>query len=485
MQTTEQIRARLATLERDLKTLARQPGDLSPADRSQWDNGLVEVDQLRGQIAERTIRAQGLSGGSGVTADTGDGAAGAGRYRDVHVGRHVDQHDMLARAGDAGGSNTREGGALLRDAARSAIDGWAGRSDVTPEAQQTAENIVGGSDKYSAGVAEWVAVASEPVYERAFRTFIVGGPSALMGDEAQAMRRVQSYMAERAMSEGSVAAGLAAVPPMLDPLIVLSNSGEANSFRQLCTIKTITTQTWKGITSAGISCEWTAENAEFTDASPTFTAPSISPVKGDAYVQLSWELAEDSALVSDLGMLFADARDRLEATAFCSGTGATQPTGVTTALDLVTASRLSCTTASVVGLVDLYRMDGALPPRWRRNANWMANKSVLNEVRQAVTTAVANVSPWVDFAGDMPSKAIGYGVYEASGLSTTTSSNTDCLILGDWRGMYIVDRLPTVIGSTPWVLGANRRPIGATGVAMHFRVGSDVVVPSAFIMLRR
>jgi HK97 family phage major capsid protein len=298
---------------------------------------------------------------------------------------------------------------------------------------------------------------------------------------------MQNFLAERAMSEGSIGAGQAAVPPMLDPLLVLSNAGQANSFRQLCTIKTITTQTWRGITSAGVSAEWTAEAAEMTDASPALTQPTITPVKGDAYVQLSWELTEDSGLMADLAMLFADARDRLEATAFCTGAPAsTQPTGITTALDLVTTSRLSCTTSGTVGVVDLYKMDGALPPRWRANANWMGNKAVLNEIRQAVNTTIANASPWVDFSGNMPSKAIGYGVFEASGRSTATASGTDCLILGDWRGgMYLVDRLPTVVASTPWIVGANRRPIGATGVAMHFRVGSDVVVPSAFIMLRR
>lgn len=487
--TSDQIRQRLNALEGELESLAHRPGALDGAERARWDLATSEAAALKAELAERTEHTRWLaSRPAGTTTETGDGAAGVARYRDdVNINRGAGAAELMSRAEDAGGARTRAGGQLLVDAARSAINEWAHRSDVTPEAQETAEAIVRSGDKYSAGVAEWVAVGSDPLYERAFRTMIVGGPAALMGDEAMAFRKVQGWLSERAMSEGSIAAGQAAVPPMLDPLIVLSNSGQQNSFRQLCTIKTITTQTWKGITSAGISAEWTTENSEFTDASPTFTQPSISPLKGDAYCQLSWELLEDSSLMTDVSMLFADARDRLEATAFCTGLPAsTQPTGVCSALDLTTSSRLSCTTSGIVGLVDLYRMDGALPPRWRRNASWMANKTVLNEIRQSVTTAVANQSPWVDFSGDMPSKAIGYPVWEASGMSSSTSSNSDSVVLGDFRGgMYIVDRLPTTIISSPWILGSNRRPIGATGVAMHFRVGSDVVVPSAFIMLRR
>lgn len=483
-----QERAQLAAQAEEI--LARSETTIEGPDRGAFDAAVARIEEIDADLERRAVLTRSIAGRPDVVRESGDGAAGAGhlidRARSVNVNRGAGRAELLERAGHAGGPGTHEGAVLVRDAARAAISSWSDRSDVPADFQECAERIVAGPDKYSAGVAEWVAVGSDPTYERAFRTYLTGGPAALMGDEALAMRKVQTFLSERAMSEGSIAAGQAAVPPMLDPLVVLSNAGQANSFRQLCTIKTIATQTWRGITSAGISAEWTAEASEFTDASPTLTQPTITPIKGDAYCQLSWELLDDSSLMADLASLFADARDRLEATAFCTGSGSTSPTGITTALDLTTASRLSCTTASVVGVVDLYKMDGALPPRWRRNANWMANKSVLNEVRQAVNTTVANYSPWVDFAGDMPSKAIGYGVYEASGLSTSTASNADCLILGDWRGgMYIVDRTPTVIASTPWIVGTNRRPIGATGVAMHFRVGSDVVVPSAFIMLRR
>lgn len=293
----------------------------------------------------------------------------------------------------------------------------------------------------------------------------------------------------RAVNEGSTAAGQAIVPPFLDPTIILTNAGMVNPFRQLATVKTITTQTWKGVTSAGVTAEWTAEAAEATDASPTFTQPTITPIRADAYVQASFEMLEDTNIATDLAMLFADAKDRLEGTAFAVGTGSTQPFGIVTELQLTTASRTAANTNGTIGLVDLYNLDSNLSPRYRPNASFAMNKGIINIVRQAVIPSLTNFSPWVDFGGAVPSKAIGYPVYEASGmqgtLSTATASNDDVIILGDFReGFYIVDRVGMSVAYNPLVIGSNRRPTGEVGWFAFWRVGSATVNAAAFQMLR-
>src|SRR5947208_2812794 len=71
--------------------------------------------------------------------------------------------------------------------------------------------------------------------------------------------------AERAaLNEGSTTQGGFLVPPFLDPTIILTNVGTTNPFRSISTVKSIMTQTWKGVTSAGVTAEWTAEASEMT-----------------------------------------------------------------------------------------------------------------------------------------------------------------------------------------------------------------------------
>jgi HK97 family phage major capsid protein len=294
-----------------------------------------------------------------------------------------------------------------------------------------------------------------------------------------------------AMAEGATTTGGFMVPIFIDPTIILTNTGMVNPFRSIATVKTIATQSWKGVTSAGVTAEWTAEAAEMTDASPTVAQPVITPVRADAYVQASWEMLEDTSIATELAMLFADARDRLEGTSFAVGTGSTQPTGVVTALQLVTASRVDATTNGAFGAIDVFALDNALPPRWRSNASWVANKAYLNRIRQMATGSGPQFAFWVDFGGGMPPSLIGYPVYETSAmqaaLSTATASNDDVVILGDFRaGYYIVDRIGLSVLSTAGlgVMGANRRPTGETGFAAFWRVGGKTVIDDAFRMLR-
>jgi hypothetical protein len=175
-------------------------------------------------------------------------------------------------------------------------------------------------------VAEHIAQLSDERYVQGFYDYLKGGWGELPSDISRFCRQVNS---ERAMSEGaggtSTTAGGYMVPPFLDPAIILTNVGVSNPFRGIATIKTITTATWKGVTSAGVTAEWTAESSEMTDASPTVAQPTITPVRADCYIQASFEMIEDTNLTSELAMLFADARDRLEGTAFAWGTGSTQP----------------------------------------------------------------------------------------------------------------------------------------------------------------
>lgn len=484
MNRLQEVLARMAEIRPGIEALAAVEGDLDDTQRSDWDALNTEWDELdkeRGVLQERSDRLDRIRN-TALTA-RGDGAEAAETTRtEFNVGR-TGTEDIYRR--DDLNVERVDDGRTYRDRAMRVIEEW--NETITPAARERAEKLVANarSSKRDRQIADHIIRASNPTYVDAFYKFLADPHMRTLTDA----ERNELALVERAINEGSTSAGGAIVPPFLDPTIILTNAGMVNPFRQLATVKTITTQTWKGVTSAGVTAEWTAEAAEMTDASPTFTQPTITPIRADAYVQASFETIEDTNIAGDLAMLFADAKDRLEGTAFAVGTGSTQPFGIVTELQLTTASRTAANTNGSIGLVDLYNLDSNLSPRYRPNAAFAMNKGIINIVRQAVIPSLTNFSPWVDFGGSVPSKAIGYPVYEASGmqgtLSTATASNDDVIVLGDFReGYYIVDRVGMSVAYNPLVIGSNRRPTGEVGWAAFWRVGAATVNAAAFQMLR-
>jgi HK97 family phage major capsid protein len=295
----------------------------------------------------------------------------------------------------------------------------------------------------------------------------------------------------RAMSEGSSSVGGAILPYFLDPTIILTNGGVVSPIRSLATVKQITTNIWHGVTSAGVTAEWIGEATEVADASPTLAAPSITAYKADAYIQASMELIQDSALSGEITMLLAEAKSRLEGTAFVTGTGSSQPKGLVTALS-GTGPQLagSSGAAGAADLVsaDIFALQQGLPPRWRGNgATFLGSLQTLNKIRQLnAGTAAYQSTFWADFGAGTPPNLIGYPIYEVSDMDTTivSGSNDDVLLFGDVSQYYIIDRIGMEIAYNPLVVGASRRPTGESGWVAFWRTGADVVTSNAFRLLR-
>jgi HK97 family phage major capsid protein len=505
--TTEELRKQLAelkarrqTLAEGLEELAHRSGDLSTGAAKRWDEMMKsweamgpEIARVEAEIADKQERAAALKG-AGVYAATGDGARGAAEHGLQHL-RHASTEDQFSRAAQAGYDETIEGRNALRDAALAAIDvSWSERSDVPADHRASAELLVRAKEnmKSTAAINRYVAAYSDPGYVTAWSRYMRGGNTNLRSDDLDAIERANSRSAfdRAALNEGNNAQGGFIVPPFLDPAIILTNTGINNPFRAISTVKTISTQVWKGVTSAGVTAEWTAEASEMTDASPSLTQPSVTPIRADAYVQASFEMLEDTDIATELAMLFADARDILEGTAFAVGTGSTQPYGIVTELQLVTASRTAANTNGSLGAVDVFNLSTNLGARFQANASFVCHRGIQNLLRALATgPSQAQSAFWADFGQGLPSKLTGYPIYLASGmqgsLSTATASNDDVLVLGDFRaGYYIVDRIGMSVAYNPLVIGSNRRPTGEVGWAAFWRTGARAVVPGAFQLLR-
>ncbi|MGH3444618.1 MAG: phage major capsid protein [Nocardioidaceae bacterium] len=301
-------------------------------------------------------------------------------------------------------------------------------------------------------------------------------------EEADAFRVAAAFHTQyRALGEGTGGAGGYLVPYQLDPSILLTSDGSVSPLRRIARVVRTVSNEWRGVSSAGVSAEWKAENAEAADASPSFGQPTIKVHAGDASVPYSFEVGEDAGgFVSELQRLLVDAAGQLQAAAFANGSGNGEPNGVVTALT-GSASEISAGTAGAVDAADVVAVQDALGARFQPRAQWIAPLSVLNSLGGLETANGSLRFPAVE-SGRLLRKPIN----EASELPGPGDGATAgaALAYGDFRaGVTIVDRIGTTVELVPHLFGANHRPTGQRGLYMRFRTGADVVVPNALRLL--
>lgn len=354
----------------------------------------------------------------------------------------------------------------VRSRAMQAIESFNKRSDhwalSDESAGHCAELVEKGGKTFGTAIARQMLSTGSPEYLEAFQAYL-NDPGG--------------YAARAALSLTSANGGYL-VPFTLDPSIILTNASSANPYRQIATIKTTTTNNWNGVTSAGMSAEWTAEGTEAADATPTVGNLQITPVKADAYLFGSFEILSDSDFASQMPDLLADAKDRIEETAFAIGTGSTQPNGVIPRG--TSTSMLSGTAATGPNAADVYTLQGLLPARWRgprANNVWLANLATINKLRNT-PKFTGSTQSIIDDSFDIP-RLLGKPIYESTSILGTFTTGNKVLAYLDARQFYIVDRVGMSIVYDPVVLGANRRPTGQGAWYSFWRVGSDVSTPNA------
>ena len=329
-------------------------------------------------------------------------------------------------------------------------------------------------------VARHALLTGSPAYHRAFLKVLqypTDFHSMLDPEEAAAFRAALSTTA---------ANGGYAIPFLLDPTVILSNTGAANPFRQISRIETGVSNKWNGISSAGVSAEWKTENSAAADASPTLAQPSVTAYLADAFVAASFEILEDTALANSLPALFADAKDRLEDAAFATGSGSGQPKGIVTAVTAVTTSRVSPTTGgtfTTASRADVDAVIEAVPPRFRSKSSWIANYSTYGIIRRM--DQYGGSSFWANLGANQPNELLGRPQYEAYSMVSTITTGSNILLAGDFSQFLIFDRIGSTMEYIPNTFDTTSgRPLGQRGWFYNWRVGSDALVPGAFRVLK-
>lgn len=470
--TPDERQQRLAELAGEIRTLA-ETDELTEEQEARWGEMVPEFEtltteeeahQARVKLAERAAQVPEYRiPGDGAVATEGPTLTTRTK-RDPY-----DLSEMRTYGEDPKAIN-----AELRSRARDAIE--IAPEYVNDEWRETATQHLDSGFRPELTAAHYLRTGSEKYTEEFFRYMQDGH----IGRELEETRAALSTTG---------ANGGYLIPFFLDPSIILTNAGTINPWRGVCRVETIPTNVWHGVSSAGVTAEWTSEASEVTDASPTFSQPTVTPIRADAYVQASFEVTQDSNIANSIAMLFADAKARLESTAFAVGSGSTQPEGIVTRLGVTTASRVAANTNGAFGAIDVFALANALPPRWQQGATWAAHFSVANTIRQFATGTGPQFAFWADFGGGTPPGLIGYPfiknaeMHNAT-LGTATASNDDILILGDFSQYLIVDRIGMEVVYNPLVIGTNRRPTGEVGWAAIWRVGADTTNADAFRMLR-
>lgn len=434
-----ELRARVAELDRE------HAGQEMPDEaREEWN----ELNTILEELTSRRERVLELARSGDV--ESGDGADFTGEERDQ---RGVRSQALFA--------NDRA--AFLPE-----------------EAREHMERQIRADDDRNGGLARATVALADRAYFRAFSKVLndpVSGGHEWTDAERKAVARVRTL--ERTMNLGTGGAGGFMVPYELDPSIVIAGTGAISPLRKISRVTTTSLLTKKFVTSVGVTTHWDPEETEATDDAPTLLQPSIDTKKGAGFVPVSFELYEDSDIARQIGDVFADAKAVWESLSFTL-TQTNGPTGLISGLVAAGGSTVIATGTNVLAQGDLYANQAALPPRWRANAKWMMNLSILNGFRQLPQATGLNYSVISDTT--TPPTALGWPVYENSSMDgTLTGAAADYLVVsGDFQQFAIVDRIGASIELIPMLLGANRRPTGQRGFYLHWRAGSGVLVPDAF-----
>ena len=445
------IKAELQRMEEDDTVTEETEGDVRDTLVARWE----QLDTESKPIIERMERIRGITRAAGddgnlekpIGRDTPDLVIRSGRdpYDDLQAVRDrlVTRADLRARGLDAIEQEARRGN-LAHDLAEAA----------TVKVQD------------SPGIARHCLLTGSPEYQEAFRAYMEDPEG----------------MAQRAALSLTLANGGYLLPFVLDPTIILTNTGSANPWRRISNVKQTTSNTWNGVTSAGVTAAWLTEGSTAADASPTVANVVVTPQKAAAWVFGSYEVLEDTDFGQQLPRLLADAKDRLEEAAFATGAGSGGvPQGVITGATTV----VTTATTLVIAIGDVYATQQALPPRFRNapGCAWVANVAIINKFRQLDTAGGASF--WTNLGKGQPETLLGAPIYESTTMASTLASTNLLAVMGDFGQFFIVDRVGVSLIYEPLVKGSGSQlPSGQAGWFMFWRTGSTVAVVNGFRVMK-
>lgn len=467
MNRLQEIRARLAEIKPEIVSLG-EAEEITDEQSTRFNELATEWDSLTAEAAPLEARAARVD-----AVRTTEVPAVVER---THAPQVIVREDPFEALEGRGSRGDREYRRALVDANLRAIDGMIEDGDNQAHFERTLKRHAMSKKPEDVAWAQNLLARQRPEYVEGFAKLMMGRGDLLTGEE------------RAAVAVGTSANGGYLVPTHLDPTIILTNDGSGNEMRSIARVVTLTAgNIWHGVSSAGVTASYDGELVEVSDDSPTFGNPSVETNRAQSFVQASIEAFEDIAgLGTDVLMLFADARDRLEGDKFVNGSGTKQPRGIVTALDANTNVELLVTTAATIGLVDLDTVYKAVPRRWRKRSTWFMHPRYNLGIKDLGTAVSASYT--TDLTQAPSDRILGRPVVESDDApqTQTTTAKDNLLILGDFSSYVIVDKpggmsvefIPHLFNTT------TNLPDGRRGWYAYWRNGGNSVNDLAFRLLQ-
>ena len=454
--------AKLAEVEAFASTLVDE-ARAATGDEDSHVRGLVDsAAQLDGQAADLDDQIAKLVATAERTAQRPQAPAHVGR-----AGGGESPYDIDLRSAP----RTPE---VRRDTEARALRALEREDDLT-DAQKTHIDGMLRDKRINRGgaLSRHVLATGRPAYREAFNELAFRTNPILRPEHLDALEHVRGLQITTDASGGYL------MPFTLDPTVILTNNGTINPIREIATVITVATDNWQGVTSAGVTASYDAEESEVSDDTPTLAQPTIAIHQGQAFVPFSVQAEDDlDALAQDVAEMFADAKNRLEMNAFTLGTGTGQPFGFVTE-----ATTVASTSADTYAIADVSKLQNAVAARHRSRAAWMANLAVIDLTR-AFGTALGYAF-LTDLTGGAPSQLKGQPFYENSEMDGVidAAATNKILAYGDFKKYRIHDRIGMTVELVPFLFGATRRPTGQRGWYCRFRHGARLVDVNAIKVL--
>lgn len=469
--TLEKLRARLVEIETERREIHEAAGDAALSDEQQkrWEELDAEETELRAQVAELERRARV--------------AESRKKWASVQVGVKVTPFD--------GEDVTRLDRRAAVDRARAVLgdDSERGAGHLTDEQRTRLERLLQTRNDNVDGayLARLVLVTEDPAYREAFMRLVTRTGAVLTSEQAAAVQRFEEF---RAMSIGTPSAGGYGVPALIDPTIILTGQGSPDDILSLARVETITTNEWKGVTSAGVTWTFGAEASAVSDNSPTLAQPTVPTHRATGYIPYSHEVEMDyPGFAAEMSRLLAEGYAELLAQKLTVGSGSNEPTGIVTALDANEAVEVPTATEGTLAPGDVNKLWEELPIRYRRagaRTAWMSSTNVNGLIQQL--GAQNNLSAFtVNFNDEGVMRLKGRPAYVNDYMDDMPSGTSagNILIVGDWSNYLVAQRAGMSIELVPHVFDTSTNmPTGQRAWYAWARVGADSVNDNAFRLLQ-
>lgn len=334
-------------------------------------------------------------------------------------------------------------------------------------------------------IARRILVTENEDYRSAWLKLLTRTHPILSAEEQRAVEAFEEY---RAMSEGTSAAGGYGVPVFIDPSIILTAQETDNPFLELARQVTVTTNAWKGVSSAGVSWSFDGEATAVSDDSPTLAQPQVDIFTARGFIPYSIEVGQDYPMFADeMSRLLNSGYDELLLDKFTRGSGSGEPRGLITALDANTNVEVLLGTAGTLAAADIYNVWGRLPQKNRRRAAWLMAVEINNKIRQLGTANVFHAfteNLTAEWAGIFFNKPVRETPYMTD--LTTSAVHTNVAVVGDFSNYVVARRAGMSVELVPHLFDVtNNRPTGQRGWFGYARIGGNSVNDLGFRLLNQ